>query len=382
MERFLGALICSVLLLTGCTKGYETGSAQSNSNSHVAQPGETSTISPDYNLGDQALLQYVEDSIYTSVIEELNSDDYEIEHVVAAYVSKEYLEELNYNSQENIYFGYKLSDIEAKYEGTRYVFALDNEGDTEVRAFEAYDDTYDQVLKNVAVGTGVILVAVTVSMVAGTIATPAAATVSTVFMVSAVTGTQVALSSGTLGGIASGIITGFETSDPEAAFKSAVLGASEGFKWGAITGVVAGGATELLRIGRASTSTIRSPRDSELYAFKKYGGWEQESFLGGKKVTWGTPGSTRPDIVRTVNGRLEAIEVKNYDLKVSLKLLITELKRQISQRNIDLPDGAIQRVVLDVAGRGHSQKFLNKVRDEIIKELNPIYPKIPLDFLR
>ncbi|WP_182049329.1 hypothetical protein [Changpingibacter yushuensis] len=387
MKRLLAILICSALLLSGCSDHSEPESAQSSSSTGIRESDGTAPTAPDSDLAfdsldDQDLLQYVEDTVYASAIEGLSSDDYKVEQVVATYVSKDYLEELNYNTQENIYFGYKLSEIEAQYEGTKYVFALNAAGETEVRPFEAYDGTYDQVLKDVAIGTGVILVVVTVSVIAGTIAAPTGATVSTLFMASAVTGTKFALSSAALGGAASGIVEGFETRDTEAALKAAALGASEGFKWGAITGVVAGGATKVLGISRPGKQIIRTPTESEEYAHKKYGGVTQKSYLAGKEVSYGTPGSTRIDIEGNLNGVPDAIEVKNWDLKNNLKQLSVELKRQVSQRTIDLPAGETQRIALDVGGRNYSRKFLKEVKDFLVSELDPIYPNIPIDFLR
>lgn len=106
---------------------------------------------------------------------------------------------------------------------------------------ESYDTTYEQVLKNVAVGTGVILICVTVSAVSAGVG---ASAISMIFAASAKTGMMVALSSGGLGAVASGIVTGMETGDMEKTLKVAALSGSEGFKWGAITGVISGGATK------------------------------------------------------------------------------------------------------------------------------------------
>lgn len=69
-----------------------------------------------------------------------------------------------YNSQENIYFGYTLSELANQFQGKKFVFSVDD-GKTVVNEFQEYDDTYDQIIKNVAVGTGVILICVTVSAV-------------------------------------------------------------------------------------------------------------------------------------------------------------------------------------------------------------------------
>ncbi len=235
---------------------------------------------------------------------------------------------------------------------------------------------------HIAIGSGVILVCVTVSVVAGAVALPAAATVSTIFAASAKTGTTFALASGAFGAIASGTITGFETGDVEATLKSAALTGSESFKWAAVTGVIGGGVSKALQLQSSASSSIRTPRQSELKVLQKLGGSEQKSYFHGKEVAYGTPGSTRPDIVRNVGGRLEAVEVKNYDLNASRSPLVTVLKRQLTERKTHLPDGATQRIVLDVKGRGYSPTFLKEVREDLGAELNPIYPKIPIDIMK
>ena len=169
MEQLLVAILSASLLLSGCTA--EGSDLKERTGAAAESVQEVEPGVPSQNLevkfgdiGDPALLKYVEDSVFASTTEELSSDDYVIEGIVTRFVSQEYLEELNFNSQENIYFGYKLSDIEAQFEGPKYVFALDENGETEVKAFEAYDDTFDQVLKNVAIGSGVILICVPVSV--------------------------------------------------------------------------------------------------------------------------------------------------------------------------------------------------------------------------
>lgn len=77
--------------------------------------------------------------------------------------------------------------------------------------FEEYDDTYDKVIRNVAIGTGVILLCVTVSVVTGGLGAPAA--VSAIFAASAKSATVFALSSGALSGVSAGIVEGLGTHD-------------------------------------------------------------------------------------------------------------------------------------------------------------------------
>ena len=117
------------------------------------------------SLDDQELLCHVEDTIYTELIQTLDPEMFYVEGVETTYVSKEYLEELEYNSQANIFFGYSLSDLDAQFQGRQYVFTLDESGQTSVQELvEIEDETYDRIVKNVAIGSGVILVCVTVAI--------------------------------------------------------------------------------------------------------------------------------------------------------------------------------------------------------------------------
>ena len=151
-------------------------------------------------------MQYVEDNIYSDLVARFDSEDYIVESVNAVYVSEECLEEVAYNSKSNVYFGYTLEELDAQFEETRYIFSLGENGETVVEEFAEYDDTYDRVIKNVAIGTGVILVCVTVSVVSGGVGAPAA--VSMIFASAAKAGTVYALSSGTISAVAAGTITG------------------------------------------------------------------------------------------------------------------------------------------------------------------------------
>jgi hypothetical protein len=208
----------------------------------------------DFNsLDDVELQRYVQDNIYSELVAQLDSNEYFVENVSAVYISQEYIDELTYNSKPNVYFGYTLEEIDAVYQGTRYVFTMSEDGDTIVVPFEEYDDTFEQVIKNVAIGTGVILICVTVSVVSGGAGAPA---VSMIFAASAKSGTIFALSSGGLSAVASGIVTGIETGDMDQALKAAALSGSESFKWGAITGVISGGATETVALKGATLNGL------------------------------------------------------------------------------------------------------------------------------
>lgn len=194
-------------------------------------------------MSDETLLPYIEDTVYTQLVQDLNSSEYYVERVSAVYVSQEYLDELAYNSQANIFFGYSLAELDEYFEGTRYVFTLGEDGQTTVEALQVVEDaTYDKMLKNVAIGTGVILVCVTVSAVTAGMGTAPA--VSMIFAVAAKTGATCALSGAVISGVTSAAVKGYQTGDLSEALKAGALGATEGYKWGAISGALTGGAGE------------------------------------------------------------------------------------------------------------------------------------------
>lgn len=406
MKRLISFLLISTLLLSGCGDKKNTASTDDTSTSSVETEtqveddfkdaeenttfsnGEAEGSSEDFveetpnlefmSLNDRDLLQYVTDNVYANLENELDTNEYKIENINAVYLSQEYIEELAYNSQSNIYFGYTLSELDDMFQGTKYVFTMSDDGTTTVEPLtEFHDNTNAQMLKNVAIGSGVILVCVTVSVVSAGVGAPA---VAAVFAASAKTGTAFALSSGAISGISAAIIRGYQTKDMDEALQAGALAASEGFKWGAITGAIVGGAKEAFAIKNGNK--IHTPRESEADVLSKYGGEEQISYLNGEKVGSGVKGSTRPDIVKQVGNKLEAIEVKNYDLKNNKSLLLKSLKKEISDRVTHMPSGTLQRIVLDVRGRGYSEAFLNSIIKEIQSELMTIYPNIPIDLLR
>lgn len=270
MKRGIALVLSCALVLVGCGKSTMSVDSQSVEETKVevvanvtdegitveATQGVEETTPYEYvvdfnSLDDAELQRYVQDNIYNELVAQLDSDEYFVENVSAVYISQEYIDELTYNSKPNVYFGYTLEEIDAVYQGTRYVFTMSEDGDTIVVPFEEYDDTFEQVIKNVAIGTGVILICVTVSVVSGGAGAPA---VSMIFAASAKSGTIFALSSGGLSTVASGVVTGIETGDMDEALKAAALSGSESFKWGAITGVISGGATETVKYAKAMNS--------------------------------------------------------------------------------------------------------------------------------
>lgn len=312
MKRVLAIFLSCAMLLTGCTANTEIQpSNESNATDYVDEvntqtntevaisseelieetsSSETTNISipnPDdittssssnpqesiealnfMTLNDPDLLQYVEDTVYTELVDQLNSDEYFVENVQAIYMPEEYYAEVDFNSQENIYFGYKGSELDTVFQGTMYIFTLDENGQTVVQEMEVLnDDTYEQVIKNVAIGAGVILICVTISAVSGGLGAPA---VSMIFAASAKTATTFALSSATLGGVSAAFVKGVETRNVKETMKAAALGASDGFKWGAISGAIVGGGSETIGLMGAARNGLTM---NEAALIQKETGW-------------------------------------------------------------------------------------------------------------
>lgn len=213
----------------------------------------TSSVNNFTNVSDPSLLVYLENSIYYDLVSELNSEDFFVEDIKSIYISKEYLDEVRYNSKANIYFGYCLEDLYKQFQGTKYFFTFNQDTrQTTVKEFIEYDSTYDDALRNIAIGSGVILICISVSFATGGVA-PA---VSVIFATSAKSAAEMALCSGLISGVSAGLVTGFETGDFNQVLKSAAKNGSESFKWGAILGSLYGGATETIGLKSATTKGL------------------------------------------------------------------------------------------------------------------------------
>ena len=254
MKKVIVLLMCMLITLTGCS------SPQVNVNQveNVVEEQVVEVNSLEFTgLNDENLLTYVEDLVYMNTVEELNSEEYVVEEVRANYISKEYIDELEYNSNPNMYFGYTLEELDEYFQGKRYIFTLDENGKTTVKELEELVNNDSlTIAKNIAMGGGVILVTVTVSAVAPVVGAPTAIT--SIFAVSANAAKTFAMGSSIFGGITAGIVEGYKTGDVNKAFDAALVSASEGFKWGAISGAVTGAGAEafILKTGTKSGLTM------------------------------------------------------------------------------------------------------------------------------
>ena len=259
MKRIIALLLSAVLLFAGCgrsqpgvteTSGNSTGTLETTSGAidlEDALPRYTA-------LDDKQLLTYVENLVYRDTVLSLNSAEYFVENVSAVYISKEYLDEVAFNSKANIYFGYTLDDLDGMFQGTKYIFTLSDSGNTTVQELQEIKDvSTETMLKNVAIGTGVILICVTVSIVSAGAGAPA---VSMIFSASAEGAKTFAVSSAVLGGISAGIVRGIQTGDLNEALQTAAMSATEGFKWGAVSGAIVGGGHEAFLLKSATKSGL------------------------------------------------------------------------------------------------------------------------------
>ena len=271
------ALILSLLImlsiLQGCSvqKNEQVESKESETTAETTiadlKNNHTDSVPEFEGLSDPRLAKYMEDAVYAEVIDHIDTKKYVVENVEAVYISKDYLEEAAYNSKSNIYFGYTKDELDKQFSGTKYVFTLGDDGKTTVEKFEPYDDTYDKILLNVAIGTGVILVCVVLTVATEGAGAPAAAAI---FAASAKSGAIAAASSALIGGTAAGVITGIETEDFDESMKAAMLSGSEGLKWGAITGALTGGASEAIALKGATSGGLTMNQVAQIQKESKY----------------------------------------------------------------------------------------------------------------
>jgi len=172
------------------------------------------------------------------------------------------------------------------------------------------ENIFTDVIENVAVGTGTILLCVTVSSISGSIGIPA---MSLIFATSAKTGTAVALSSGVFSGIAAGVVKGFQTNDFSEAIEAAAMFGSDGFKWGAISGAIAGGVGKAISLRGASlkgltmneAATIQRESKLPLDVIKEFNSMEQYKIAKNAGL--------RPEMINGQTALIRDINLKYID---------------------------------------------------------------------
>lgn len=186
MKKILALLTICTFFLTGCVsqeiitevseiaKTTQTDVSELETVSVLAQESVPENISEQiteeipefFGINDPELCDYLEQKINAELTIASQNGYYQVQEVEARYYSKERLEELEYNSKENIYFGTPLSKLEKQFQGQKYIFTLADNGQTMFKVFEEYDNHTEEILKTAAIVTGVIILTVVVIYVA------------------------------------------------------------------------------------------------------------------------------------------------------------------------------------------------------------------------
>ncbi len=314
----------------------------------------------------------------------MGAGHHKIEKVEAIYLSQEYIEELQYNSLANEYFGYSLRDLEKQFGEEKYVFTLNKDNKTTVRLFKNIEEDifWRKVVKDIAIGSGVILVSATIAVASG-------GTIGVIFAVAAKAGVYTAFSSALCSSVIAGTITGIQTKNFDKTVKSMTIAGAEGFKWGAIAGTVIGGISKAWSIKKAAAtiSTATRGKNAVDFAQQKYGGRTEVSYMNGREVPYGTPGSTRIDLVsKNDNGQLIASEVKSYTGDYTLPKILNDLKQSlipaIKNRLERLPKNSIQQLILDIREKNYSKEILERLRSNIQNIVKDVYSNMPVIFMK
>lgn len=235
----VSAVMAAVLVLSGSCIGGRAYADKPQTSAIEAEEAtledlEAACVGPN----DPNFLCLVENAVWGDLSSAIDSEQYFVTDVQTVYVSPEYLEELAYNSQANVYFGYTLDELDEMFGDTRYVFDLGEDGQTVVREFAPYSDEFGAaalgILKDVGIGTGAVLCWVTLGAVTPVAGLPTAVTALCVFGAHSVV--SVAAMSAAVEGVFSGVITAVETRSVSAAVGAVPKGMASGFKWGAIAG--------------------------------------------------------------------------------------------------------------------------------------------------
>ena len=134
MRRIIAIVLCIILCLTGCSSKQivdNTNNDNTTNDNLDVNISEVADIAFS-GMNDELFLGYVKDNVYSETIRDLDSDKYVVEEVRTSYLSKEYIDEVAYNSQSNIYFGYTLEELNDFLQDKRYIFTLGDDGNTTI----------------------------------------------------------------------------------------------------------------------------------------------------------------------------------------------------------------------------------------------------------
>ena len=245
-------LICIVLLpsLLAC-------SSVNNQNQENSKTKDTNTRINNVEEVDKSNLSYL-------VSESLENSKYPVlvEDIAIQTMSQEYYEELEFNSQENIYFGHTENQLLQMFDTAKYSFTVNSNGETIVGLDSDLftEDYLTKAMKNVAIGSGVIIVCASVSVVlSGGATTPMA-----IMIVAGELTTEAALAS-VISGVVTAGIAKFNGESNEKILENTITSASEGFKYAALFS----GATKVLTSTGKYISTNIYPKANSFLTQKQ-----------------------------------------------------------------------------------------------------------------
>jgi hypothetical protein len=106
----------------------------------------------------------------------------------------------------------------------------------------------------------------------------------------------------------------------------------------------------------------------------------QVSYLGGREVPHGTPGSVRPDFVSSAG--IASFEVKNYNIATNMRALIQNVSSQAIDRAQNLPAGMRQQIIIDIRGQSMSDAQRAAIINGIVQRSNGIIQPGDILFIR
>lgn len=180
MKRIIALFLATSMLLTGCAetkeqissfeeiKSQTSNTATESNTSFISQidssPKKESEVIYE-SFDNKQLLENVKEQIYNDTAIALDDTECLVESVNVTYISKEYLEEVAFNSQSNIFLGYTLAEVEEMFNGKKHVFTVNNTGETVVEEFKETEKTnFGNKLTNLASTFGQVLVDITISV--------------------------------------------------------------------------------------------------------------------------------------------------------------------------------------------------------------------------
>jgi len=221
------------------------------------------------DLGDPEVLSQIQEAVYSELAGIADSDSVISIDVQTVYISQEYIDEIGYNSKANVFFGYTLAELNEQFGDTAYVFTLGEDGQTIAIPFENYNDIWDRVIRNYAIGFGVVLVLVTVSVVSAQFGQ---VEISLMFAERAAVTIKTGIDEAFEGGLVKGLITYLSTGEIEPTLESAALESSEDFM---LTSIM------VAALGEEAGESIADFADGDICDFLQLAGIVVESITEG-----------------------------------------------------------------------------------------------------